>query len=81
MAVFACEACGLGVGTLSPANSASLFDPRCTACGGALELVDEQQYAGIAHESAGECLLNGSTSEVAGIEPCSPLQFSAARHA
>ena len=74
MAVFACEACGLGVETLSPAHSASLFAPQCTACGGALELVDEEQYAGIAQQRA-----PGRLPEVAGIEACSPLQLSQAR--
>jgi len=45
MAIFSCQACGLSVGTLGPANSASLFDPRCTACGGELESIDDEASA------------------------------------
>lgn len=39
--VFACLGCGLAVETLGAANSASLLNPRCTACGGELERVDD----------------------------------------
>lgn len=45
MAVFACAACGLAIETLSPANSASLFDPRCAECGGELEAIEPEPPA------------------------------------